>query len=418
MPMEQTLTAAPIVKDAPPRSITTGPSMAATLAGVTAGCAIVFWLRPGDAPEISALIVMACLAVPCALVEVFVNRAPEASGLDFARRSLSVPRVMRKLAALWAILAALLAAYAALPVYEAELYRPFHWLLGNFGSLFLIASIPYVALVDTFQKEPEDALASLGGGLLAFSFRPTAQEVNYLLGWVVKGFFLPLMFSYLAGQIDDIRGMMADAGGFTVSLAYDLSYSGIFLVDLIVAAVGYVTTMRLLGTDIRSVEPTLKGWAVAVMCYEPFWALAYGNYLAYGHDRPWGVWLADYPVAYALWAAMIIAVLLVYGWVSLCFGIRFSNLTHRGIITSGPYRWTKHPGYIAKNISWWLVSIPFLPADGSVLTARKLCLMLGLVNLVYYLRAKTEEQHLSQDPVYRDYAEYIRRNGIFRFLAR
>ena len=100
------------------------------------------------------------------------------------------------------------------------------------------------------------------------------------------------------------------------------------------------------------------------------------------------------------------------------FGIRFSNLTHRGIITSGPYRWTKHPAYISKNISWWLISIPFLPPDGSVLTALKLSVMLGLVNLIYYLRAVTEERHLMQDPVYREYSEYIRQHGLFSFLRK
>ena len=39
---------------------------------------------------------------------------------------------------------------------------------------------------------------------------------------------------------------------------------------------------------------------------------------------------------------------------------RFSNLTHRGIITNGPYRYSKHPAYLAKNLSWWLVSMPFM----------------------------------------------------------
>ena len=38
------------------------------------------------------------------------------------------------------------------------------------------------------------------------------------------------------------------------------------------------------------------------------------------------------------------------------FSFRFSNLTHRGIITSGPYRFTKHPSYVSKNIAWSFVS--------------------------------------------------------------
>lgn len=108
--------------------------------------------------------------------------------------------------------------------------------------------------------------------------------------------------------------------------------------------------------------------------------------------------------------------LAVYGWTAASFGIRFSNLTNRGIITSGPYRFTKHPAYVSKNISWWLISIPFLSADGSAFTALQLCLGLAGINLICLLRAKTEERHLSQDPAYRAYAAYIRDHGIFRWI--
>ena len=34
-----------------------------------------------------------------------------------------------------------------------------------------------------------------------------------------------------------------------------------------------------------------------------------------------------------------------------------------------------------------------------------------MVSGVYYWRARTEEQHLSADPAYRDYAEWMERNG-------
>ncbi|MCG3776215.1 MAG: hypothetical protein JW395_3067 [Nitrospira sp.] len=98
--------------------------------------------------------------------------------------------------------------------------------------------------------------------------------------------------------------------------------------------------------------------------------------------------------------------------------IRFSNLTNCGIITSGPYRWTKHPAYLAKDASWWLINIPFLPPDGSLATAVKPFVMLGFVNLIYLLRAKTEERHLSQDPVYREYSEFIRQHGLFSYLRK
>jgi protein-S-isoprenylcysteine O-methyltransferase Ste14 len=95
--------------------------------------------------------------------------------------------------------------------------------------------------------------------------------------------------------------------------------------------------------------------------------------------------------------------------------VRFSNLTNRGVITTGPYRWSKHPAYITKNLSWWMISVPFV-ADAGWPTAVQSCLLLAGVNLIYFLRARTEERHLSQDPVYRDYAAFIASEGLLARL--
>ena len=89
--------------------------------------------------------------------------------------------------------------------------------------------------------------------------------------------------------------------------------------------------------------------------------------------------------------------------------------TNRGIITNGPYRWVKHPAYLSKNLSWWLISLPFIPGAGW-LVALQSCVLLGGVNAIYWLRAKTEERHLGADPTYRDYQAYIARHGLWARL--
>jgi hypothetical protein len=61
--------------------------------------------------------------------------------------------------------------------------------------------------------------------------------------------------------------------------------------------------------------------------------------------------------------------------------------------------------------------MPFVASDGLAAAARR-CLLLALLNGVYYLRAKTEERHLSADPIYVDYAAWIKSNGALRFLGR
>jgi hypothetical protein len=38
--------------------------------------------------------------------------------------------------------------------------------------------------------------------------------------------------------------------------------------------------------------------------------------------------------------------------------------------------------------------------------------------MVYYIRARTEERHLSWDPTYVAYAEWIDRHGVLRHLGK
>jgi protein-S-isoprenylcysteine O-methyltransferase Ste14 len=119
-----------------------------------------------------------------------------------------------------------------------------------------------------------------------------------------------------------------------------------------------------------------------------------------------------------IWGSLILVLIAIYSLSSVAFGIRFSNLTHRGIITSGPYRYTKHPAYFSKNLSWWLIGIPFISATNDMLQVIQSCLMLMGLNLIYYLRAVTEERHLSWDETYRAYQRAMEKRGILRSFER
>jgi hypothetical protein len=114
---------------------------------------------------------------------------------------------------------------------------------------------------------------------------------------------------------------------------------------------------------------------------------------------------------------MILLLVAIYVWSTIAFGARFSNLTHRGIITNGPYRYSKHPAYLSKNLSWWLISTPFM-LSGNAAQSLRACILLCMLNGIYYLRAKTEERHLSLDPVYRQYVLWIEQHGLLRRLDR
>ena len=56
--------------------------------------------------------------------------------------------------------------------------------------------------------------------------------------------------------------------------------------------------------------------------------------------------------------------------------------------------------------------------DGNPWNAVKRCIMLGIINFVYFMRARTEERHLSRDPKYVEYALWMNEYGLLKFLNR
>jgi len=103
----------------------------------------------------------------------------------------------------------------------------------------------------------------------------------------------------------------------------------------------------------------------------------------------------------------------VYAWATVIFGLRFSNLTYRGVITNGPYRFTRHPAYLAKNLFWWSSTLPFFVTNGSFVDMVRNTTILALVSAVYFWRARTEEQHLlGADAKYREYHAWMAGNAL------
>jgi protein-S-isoprenylcysteine O-methyltransferase Ste14 len=97
----------------------------------------------------------------------------------------------------------------------------------------------------------------------------------------------------------------------------------------------------------------------------------------------------------------------IFVWATISFGLRFSNLTHRGVVTKGPYYFTRHPAYITKICAFFLIALPFADSRGTWQGVRNLLMLAGLA-FVYWVRAKTEERNLSSlDPAYAMYSEQI-----------
>ncbi|MBU3543278.1 DUF1295 domain-containing protein [Polynucleobacter sp. MWH-Loch1C5] len=340
----------------------------------------------------------------------------ESTGLNFAQHEFSIQRVLTKYVGLLGTIGFLAFLYWLFPEYKGNFYDHFYSLAKVAIPIWLIIALPYFFWIDSKMVDPHDGYWQAG---LLFSGRlkkiDRQKLLQHTLGWLIKGYFFPLMFTYAVNNLGEF--LRTDYQLVSFKAIYDFAYFFLFFVDVILASMGYFISVRLLDNHIRSSEPTMSGWLVALVCYEPFWSMINQNYLRYHNDITWGAWLFDYPLWYTIWGSLILSCLVVYVWATVMFGTRFSNLTHRGIITNGPYRWTKHPAYIFKNLSWWLIAVPFLADKPWDVNLRACLLLLGL-NLIYFARAKTEERHLSKDPTYQAYAHWISEYGLLANIKR
>ncbi|HSN16949.1 MAG TPA: isoprenylcysteine carboxyl methyltransferase [Gammaproteobacteria bacterium] len=400
-----------------PKSAVHGGMALVGLAVFVTGVVLVRALRPWDEAWQASLSLMAWIAVLLLGSDMAWNKVHRraSTGLDAAQHDPSWSRTGVKLLGLVITLGLLGAAYMIFPVYDDSFYGPFFTMLVYLVPAWLVAAPPYFYLVDRRMREPQDGYWHLGSAVLLRWNQVDARMLGqHLLGWTVKGFFLPLMFAYMCSDMGRVLAYGdPDGARLDIDVAYDLMY----FVDVTLVSVGYLVTFRVTDTHIRSTEPTFLGWAVALACYQPFWGVVSGQYLAYRTDYGWQQWLSPGTLSYAAWGVAILALTGIYLWATLSFAGRFSNLTHRGILTNGPYRFSKHPAYLAKNLSWWLIAAPFL-AHGGLLDGALRCLMLLGVNVIYWLRARTEERHLSADPVYVQYAMWVEQHGVLRDLPR
>ncbi len=324
-------------------------------------------------------------------------------------------------------IAALAAIYWLFPLYRD----------GGAADLMNIAKvlwIPFVAIapfyiwfMDDRMEAPEDGYFHVGL-LLSGSWSLADKDIlkQHALQWGVKAFFLPMMVGYLASEIgwlqanpmeNTLVAFVTQPGMVNWLNFYEFIFRYVFVVDVGLAALGYVMTLKLFDSQMRSAEPTMLGWLVCLICYPPFWGTVSQQLFHYDEGVVWGQWLEGMPALKIIWSLLIIASLFGYVSSTVQFGVRFSNLTHRGILTNGPFRWLKHPGYLSKNISWWLVAMPFLNSAGTS-EAIRMSLLLLCVNGIYFMRAKTEERHLSNDPVYREYLAFMKENDLFAVVRR
>jgi len=326
-------------------------------------------------------------------------------------------------------------AYFFLPRHQEQLTR-----LYGFGSLsftgaeFLAAGASlYIALLAVHFLSARDPRISKSLRFLrvfaAFLRAPARvwrqglapDDRLAVLTTLLKAFFAPLMAMSLmvfcvgaiqhgsaivaSGALSDGFRNLFDRHGFWFVI------QAMLFVDVLVFTVGYLVESPTVRNEIRSVDPTWLGWTAALLCYPPFntftsWVL--GQTVS---DFP----RFDDPTSHLALNILLLALMAVYTSASVALGFKASNLTHRGIVSRGPYAVIRHPAYVCKNMAWWIASIPVLSTafgQSPMLGMQALASITGW-SMLYALRALTEEDHLRRvDGEYAAYAAKVR----YRFI--
>jgi protein-S-isoprenylcysteine O-methyltransferase Ste14 len=321
---------------------------------------------------------------------------------------------------------------------------PFYQIWFRFIHLAFIAylwgGLPYVLITRAFKHDPvadrrdsSSLLARVLQFLLSlvpgFKYlRPRFNEVDKKASraLLVKLFFTPLMtvfftdqFPHLVnnvayvstGLLDTIAAGSYNHARFNSDLQ-NFSWALIFSIDVSLAWCGYVISSRWVDNQTITAEPTMLGWLVCLVCYPPFQMVPA---LYYSSPSERIVFQLQNEVMVSIFLFLSVLSITVYMSATLWFGVRFSNVTNRGIIRKGPFAFVRHPAYASKNFVWWCMVFPVIVYNvthNGIKMAILQVLGLILISWIYYLRAITEERHLGADPYYRAYCRQVK----YRFV--
>ncbi len=310
--------------------------------------------------------------------------------------------------------------HGILPVSGEQLLVCVYW-------LYVITLLAYYRW--TTSTEPARALLAIRALLrlarsplrAARDGLPQAERLGLLIT-LLKMFFAPLMLLSLHGAVGSVlnNGLalarLAPASPDELFYAFNaygftFLYQLILLVDVGLFTFGYLVEHPSLRNGIRSVDATLVGWIAAIACYPPFNGITVKILGGNVNDFPQFL----NPIVHLLINGMILALMVIYASASVALKWKASNLTHRGIVAEGPYRYVRHPAYVSKNIAWWLATLPAV----SVAATQSWWAVFLIIGSsagwasLYVLRALTEEDHLrSVDQDYDRYCDVVR----YRFI--
>jgi len=243
-----------------------------------------------------------------------------------------------------------------------------------------------------------------------------SKHTTALLAWIVKLFFIPLMLVWVTRHIfnlinysyssyQNISLLWWDFLTFFNTHFFIWAFTLILFFDVLFFTLWYLLEAPIFKNTIKSVEPTVIWWFVVIICYPPFNSSLTNLVGWYSTDFPQ---FSDAIIHIPLNIGILI-LMGIYAWASVSLWLKASNLTNRWIVRKGPYKYIRHPAYICKNLAWMIWAIPLIMASFNDQNLATVTVLLWVVSwaFVYYMRAMTEEAHLSLDPDYKAYKQEV-----------
>ena len=328
--------------------------------------------------------------------------------------------VFWRFASLWFLVSIFYFLYNTHPYYLGQEFNNARGLISKAYYIFCILALPYTWFTLKFNYRLKDdfrdpsiiffvLLKRIGLLLATRDFNQIAglfkvkRFNNFCLTCLVKGFYLPLMAMFMFHHVTTVQQLVYRVStpmeGFQLANWFlDLIYNCLFVVDTGIALIGYGLELKWLGNKTKSVEPTMFGWAVALMCYPPFNNIS-GVYFPLQNRQE--LFIQFTPEQMIFVRIIIVFLYFIFVWGTVALGVKFSNLSNKGIIDRGPYAFIRHPAYASKNIAWWFEHLQYMKGGFNILP-------LISWNIIYTLRAITEERHLMKDPAYRAYCKKVK----------
>ena len=251
--------------------------------------------------------------------------------------------------------------------------------------------------------------------ILTWGTNYTSKHTNALLAWIVKLFFAPLMIVWITNHFFNL--INSSYSGYIIALNwwdfmsffnthfFMWAFTTILFFDVLFFTLWYLLEWQIFKNTIRSVESSFIGWAVVLICYPPF--NSYLTNLVGWHSTDFPQF--GNPIIHLSLNISILILMGIYAWASVALWLKASNLTNRWIISRWPYKYVRHPAYICKNIAWLIWWIPLIIVSFQNPETNTFAILLGLIAwaFIYYMRAMTEETHLSLDPDYIIYKKQV-----------